>query len=406
MGKAGGIIAIISGVLGILAGFATLFMGGLGGAFEASGAADVVAYGWIGIAASMPVIAGGGVALAKPRAGGCVIVAFSLLGIVLGGTLVAICLVLALAGGILAVLAKSPVATPDEQEPTRKRWQALAGSIMAGIILSVAGITVMDKKDNPTPSEPAAHESAAPDALAVEATAVGEQFEVTLHAFEVYQSLGSGAFQKRAAPGTAFVVLDITVKCIDRESRWYTPGDLVAVLDGREFSFDKHETIIGVTRMFGQINPLTTDRGVLVFQVPAEALQGQLAWHPGRGFGTVRFTLAPRAAAAPAAQPSVTPSPAGAGVEVYRNGNSTLKLSAMAGNLIRFKLVAVGEAGNTGEAEGIIIPANGAASWSDDETHCELSFRQSGETIAVTQTGTCDFAARVTADGEYRFSPQ
>lgn len=46
--KTGGILAIIAGLLGLLAGFVTLFLGGLGSAFSASGAGAVVSFGWGG----------------------------------------------------------------------------------------------------------------------------------------------------------------------------------------------------------------------------------------------------------------------------------------------------------------------------------------------------------------------
>lgn len=46
MGKAGGIIGIIAGVFGIIAAVVTLFVGGIGAAFEAEGATTVVGLGW------------------------------------------------------------------------------------------------------------------------------------------------------------------------------------------------------------------------------------------------------------------------------------------------------------------------------------------------------------------------
>lgn len=106
MGKAGGIMAIIGGIFGMLAGFATLFLGGLVGAFGAEGAGTVISFGMAGIGASLLTVVSGGISLAKPRMGGIGSIVLSLFGIVLGGTLVAMCLALGLIGGILAVLDK------------------------------------------------------------------------------------------------------------------------------------------------------------------------------------------------------------------------------------------------------------------------------------------------------------
>ena len=56
MRKAGGIIALIAGVFGILAAIATLFIGGVGAAFEAESASTVVGLGWGGIVFSFLTI--------------------------------------------------------------------------------------------------------------------------------------------------------------------------------------------------------------------------------------------------------------------------------------------------------------------------------------------------------------
>lgn len=104
MKKAGGIIGLISGIFGIIAGFVTLFMGGLGGAFNASGSEAVVGLGWGGIAFSFLVIIFGAVSIsAKTRTAPTLLVLSSIAGMILGGTLVAIVLSLGLLGGLLAL---------------------------------------------------------------------------------------------------------------------------------------------------------------------------------------------------------------------------------------------------------------------------------------------------------------
>ena len=147
MDKAGGIIALIAGVLGIVAGFFTLFVGGIGSAFEAKEADSILNLAWVGIAAAMLVVIGGGVSLARPRGGGMVAVFAAVVGIVYGGSLVAICLALGLIGGSLAVLAPSKTGELEEAEPARKRWQALAMSLGAGITVLVIA-TVIEQNGN------------------------------------------------------------------------------------------------------------------------------------------------------------------------------------------------------------------------------------------------------------------
>lgn len=103
MSKAGGIIGIIAGIFGIIAAVVTLFIGGLGSAFEAEGAKTVVGLGWGGVFFSFLAIVFGAVAIARPKEAGIGLIIVSIIGAILGGTLVAICMVLSLTGGILAV---------------------------------------------------------------------------------------------------------------------------------------------------------------------------------------------------------------------------------------------------------------------------------------------------------------
>jgi hypothetical protein len=104
MRKAGGIIALIAGIFGVLAALATLTVGGIGAAFAAKGAGQVVWLGWGGILFSFLTIILGAVCLGTRSAlPGILLVLSAILGAVLGGTLVANCMVLALIGGVLAL---------------------------------------------------------------------------------------------------------------------------------------------------------------------------------------------------------------------------------------------------------------------------------------------------------------
>src|SRR6266540_406394 len=113
MRKAGGIIALIAGVFGILAAIITLFIGGAGAAFEAEGAGTVVSLGWGGIVFSFLTIIFGAVAIgANSRVPGILLIVCAILGAILGGTLVAVFMVLALVGGVLATIGAKKQATP------------------------------------------------------------------------------------------------------------------------------------------------------------------------------------------------------------------------------------------------------------------------------------------------------
>jgi hypothetical protein len=104
MRKAGGIVALIAGVFGVLAAGITLLVGAGGTAFNTANAGTVVGLGWGGVIFSFLTIVLGAVAMnARGRMPGFFLIITSLLGAVLGGTLVAIFMALALCGGILAL---------------------------------------------------------------------------------------------------------------------------------------------------------------------------------------------------------------------------------------------------------------------------------------------------------------
>jgi len=107
MRKAGGIIALIAGVFSVLAALFTLVVGGAGKTFEAKGAETVLWLGWGGVAFSFLVIVLGAVCMgARSRWPGGLLMAAAVAGAILGGSFVALFMVLAFVGGLLAVIGK------------------------------------------------------------------------------------------------------------------------------------------------------------------------------------------------------------------------------------------------------------------------------------------------------------
>jgi hypothetical protein len=116
---AGGIIALIAGIFGVFAAGATLLVGGMGGAFKAHGASTVVGLGWGGVIFSFIVIILGAIAIAaKSKKPGILLIISSIAGAILGGTLVAVFMVLSLIGGILAVVGAKRVMPPTPPPAT------------------------------------------------------------------------------------------------------------------------------------------------------------------------------------------------------------------------------------------------------------------------------------------------
>lgn len=112
MNKAGGIIALIAGLFGTGAALVTLSVGGIGSALEADEADLVVTLGWLGLLAAFLTIVLGAVAMATTsKVPGILIIVLAIVGAFAGGTLVAICMALALLGGIVTLFAKHPART-------------------------------------------------------------------------------------------------------------------------------------------------------------------------------------------------------------------------------------------------------------------------------------------------------
>jgi len=115
MKNAGGIVAIIAGIFGTLSAGVTLLLGGIGSAVGSKDSSTVVGLGWGGVLFSFVTIVLGAVAMgAKGKLPGILLILCAALGAVLGGTLVAVFMALALVGGILAVVGtkRSPISEP------------------------------------------------------------------------------------------------------------------------------------------------------------------------------------------------------------------------------------------------------------------------------------------------------
>ncbi|MDP1612795.1 MAG: DUF4352 domain-containing protein [Sulfuritalea sp.] len=413
--KAGGILAIIAGLLGLLAGVVTLFMGGLGAAFSTSGATMVVGMGWGGILFSLLVLVYGAIALAAPRAGATGLALSSIAGMVLGGTLVAVLMVLALIAAGMVWLGKKN--SKDGQPPVASvRWKGMAAAAVAPILAAVLiGGQVFGSKD----SAPASAVGA-PDVQFAQLgqTARSGQFEVTVRGLRFAETLGRGIGEETATPGTIFAVLDVLVRCVDNESRFYTAGDLLVEIDGKTLKFDRSETVLGLESPTGSINPMTEKSGYVVYKIPTAATNAPLHWTPGRGFDKVRFALNPpaspssaQAVATPPTPPAASPTAnagsangdqaAFAGVYAGPSG-STLEIRRQANGQHDFSLLAVSSNGNTGEADGMLTPAGSAYTYRNADFDCLLTFRPSSTGISVVQEGMCGFGMNVSADGIYR----
>lgn len=412
--KAGGILAIIAGLLGVLAGVVTLLMGGLGAAFSTNGAGMVVSMGWGGIVFSLLVVVYGAIAFAAPRAGAFGLALTAIPGIVLGGTLVAVLMVVVLIAALMVRLG-SKITQTAESTVAVGRWRSMAAAAVAPVLCTVLiGSQVFGSKD----SESATVASHSADQIVqVGQTVRSGQFEVTVRSLRFAETLGRGISEVKATPGTVFAVVEVLVRCVDNESRYYSAGDLLVELDGKTLKFDRSELVLGLDSPVGNINPMTDKAGYVVYKVPAAAANAPLYWTPGRSFEKIRFSLNTQAAipTSPVASPTTPPATPGAanpadtsssprgitGTYAEADGN-TLQIQEKANGMLGFSLFAISPTGNTGEAEGLLTLAGGLYSYSNVDLDCFLTFQPTGNTIVVAQEGMCGFGMNVIAEGIYR----
>ena len=124
MKKPGGIIAIIGGIFGTIAAIVTLFAGGLvaglegasaamdGSAVDNAASSQIASFAILGLIASFMTIILGAISMGvKSRMPGFLLIACAIIGAITGGTLVAVCMALTLAGGILATIGTKKTGT-------------------------------------------------------------------------------------------------------------------------------------------------------------------------------------------------------------------------------------------------------------------------------------------------------
>ncbi|MCF8150006.1 MAG: DUF4352 domain-containing protein [Burkholderiaceae bacterium] len=415
--KAGGILAIIAGLLGLLAGVVTLFMGGLGAAFSADGAGMIVGMGWGGILFSLLVVVYGATAFAAPRAGATGLALSAIAGMALGGMLVAILMVPALIAAVMVWFGKAKLEA-GQQPVASGHWKGMAAAAVAPILAAVLiGGQVVGSKESASASTTTGGDA---QIARIGQTVHSARFDVTVRGMRLADVLGGDFGAEKATPGTVFAVLDVVVRCVDKESRFYTVGDLLVELDGKTLKFDRSETVLGLSSPVGSINPMMEKSGYVVYKIPTAAANAPMYWTPGRGFDKVRFSL--NAPVAPmAAQSAVSPAPtlpaasapmpnegnasgdqAGLAGDYADPHNSLLKIRRQATGLFKFSLEAVSPNGNTGSAEGDLTAAGSAYTWRDAEFDCLLTFHPSGNSISVAQKGSCGFGMGVGAEGTYR----
>jgi len=112
-----------------------------------------------------------------------------------------------------------------------------------------------------------------------------DYFEITVNKVGVgnFVDTGNEFSDLKEEEGSKYIVLNVTFKNIDNESRMIVDGSLFINYNGKDYEFDKSETIIadGWGLMLDQINPLIKKTTKLVYKIPTE-ISGDIYYKPGR----------------------------------------------------------------------------------------------------------------------------
>jgi hypothetical protein len=174
--------------------------------------------------------------------------------------------------------------------------------IVIGVIfaLGILASLTSNKKGSTSSNETSTASAATASSPSSSQVAIGqtlktEYFDVTVNKAFVTRKIkdpsGVG-MHAEADPGTKFLVINVTYKNTDTESRMVLDGSVFVDHSGKELNFDHSETLmIEGYRLFpDQLNPLLSKTTNLVYKIPEEAT-GAAFYNPGRSDNSDRITL-------------------------------------------------------------------------------------------------------------------
>jgi len=113
-----------------------------------------------------------------------------------------------------------------------------------------------------------------------------DYFAVRVNKVSVKNSVtidGYGISDLKADADNKYLIINVTFKNTDNESRMIVDGNVLINYNGKDYTFDKSEVVLaeGWGLFLDQINPLTSKTTNLVYKIPKE-LTGTAYYNPGR----------------------------------------------------------------------------------------------------------------------------
>jgi hypothetical protein len=122
-----------------------------------------------------------------------------------------------------------------------------------------------------------------------------DYFSIIVHSFKTSNEVNTNNpfTDLSGEDGILYVIIDISFKNIDKESRMIMDGDLILIgKDNKEYVLDKSETVLaeGFGVFLDQINPLLTKRTKLIYKIPKDFI-GKIYYKPARNSENARIYL-------------------------------------------------------------------------------------------------------------------
>ena len=130
--------------------------------------------------------------------------------------------------------------------------------------------------------------STIPATSSIKYTEIGQVLETSFFNVKVNQfttrkavKTESSYYNLEKEDGIAYLVINLTVKNTDSESRMLGDGDIIINYNNKDYTFDKSETILedGWGLSLSTINPLTSKTANIVYKIPSE-ISGKTFYRP------------------------------------------------------------------------------------------------------------------------------
>ena len=177
-----------------------------------------------------------------------------------------------------------------------KGWKIGVTILIAIIVLAQLG---KDDKGGPPNADNSSTSSSeqkteAPTGVGVGQVLHTDYFDITVNKVNLDSRVNTGNefADLKQEEGNMYLIINASFKNTDNESRMLMDGSVWINYNGKDYEFDKSETIMldGWGLLLDQINPLTTKTTNLVYKIPAE-IKGNAYWQPGRADSDQKILL-------------------------------------------------------------------------------------------------------------------